>query len=798
MQVAYFTLAERSLFWLNTLVTGHGPEAVAARVEKYRSAHHCDIVVEAEEGILLEWVKEDYEIGRVECFNRDQEGPSKLHFSYSCKPSNFGGLLEGVVCLQLLVHHSKTCGPPPHSMSISASSEEVGSTVPTAQAGLPPAQPSLLDSAAISASGTVGMQASESLPPEFQKPTIQVVVCADMEGPVVETSAMQYQSWIRRPSAPAIATHEGPTKAFPSHSCSPSPLPQPCPASPAPPEPPFLRAASAAELWAAVRRWCPIRRPRAPRSTKLPTASSLPLPISTATLPAVTAPKIVTASTTNLAVEKVPGQLGRPPLEASGPSCSSAAHANAPAHSLLQVSHSASSATSSSNALGSAGPGEEASARSADNEQGVHTACSSTAPVAALNVVSEASSSQGLSVEEKSPAKEGTCAIYFCVDPYSGGNRFGVSCTDDAQNLVRQRSAAEGDAIWWNVCSRRNSKAERNPSKVACWHAAAGNSDPELNKSCQIFGAHERMPLRKEDCVGIGVSAEMTSCLDATLKLKFKLADAPLCCQVTACPSVTAETPAAGSELVPCLSDSTVCPPTPLPEALTHGPVERAGGIAGDQPPATLAGLASTLPTLAPPEPLWAQLVNPSPVLPAPGVEADEVVLDVKPISNVVAEAEEVQPMQEEMQQSLLEPIAATELSDGYATSARSISHEATIDAESKGFLSVPADKIPQWSLANPWEALRLPPQQPSFMVWHASPAARPALADISKMASDVATKTQSLGATLLAVASAAPSMGPSANDVQVIAEINEVQESTRIRSVEPVLILEKVVTAPT
>merc|ERR1719506_2617051 len=101
--------------------------------------------------------------------------------------------------------------------------------------------------------------------------------------------------------------------------------------------------------------------------------------------------------------------------------------------------------------------------------------------------------------------REGFCAIYFSVDPLTGGNHFGVCCMDESNKPTQAASTIGiGEAPWWTICTRRNGHpVERRPSKIACWRAAAAGSDAELKATCPVSGANERMPLRRQDCVGV-------------------------------------------------------------------------------------------------------------------------------------------------------------------------------------------------------------------------------------------------------------------------------------------------------
>mmetsp|Transcript_144143 Transcript_144143/g.268542 ORF Transcript_144143/g.268542 Transcript_144143/m.268542 type:complete len:723 (+) Transcript_144143:49-2217(+) len=107
----WLVVIDRTLQVVSSWVSGQSPEVLAARAEKYRAWHRCDIVVETSEGLAVDWLREDYEVGRVECYSREKRDLRTTALSYSCKPANFGGLLEGVVTFQLLRVQAKVSEP---------------------------------------------------------------------------------------------------------------------------------------------------------------------------------------------------------------------------------------------------------------------------------------------------------------------------------------------------------------------------------------------------------------------------------------------------------------------------------------------------------------------------------------------------------------------------------------------------------------------------------------------------------------------------------------------------------------
>jgi len=71
--------------------------------DEYRRTHHCKVVIETSEDLWFEWAREDYDPARVECYERTQICDQGAAYFYSCKPTNYGGLLEGVVVFNLVL-----------------------------------------------------------------------------------------------------------------------------------------------------------------------------------------------------------------------------------------------------------------------------------------------------------------------------------------------------------------------------------------------------------------------------------------------------------------------------------------------------------------------------------------------------------------------------------------------------------------------------------------------------------------------------------------------------------------------
>lgn len=777
VEVAYFTIAERTLFWLNSLLTGHGPEQVASRLEKYRSAHHCEITVEAEEGISLEWLKEDYEIARVECFSREQESPCKLQFSYSCKPSNFGGLLEGVVVLQVLAESKP-------------SSEVAGSEPQTAQ------------KLSIAGQATASERAAEALPSELADAEQDAGKETPLGQPVAVENSSITSDVPKGPSSEAAVPRQLRSFAPPAARWPAAPAAQ-APATVMPVQRPGAAvqkpdAALVSKFWRELWQRCfPVRRQPNLHTTQ-PTPMPSPVPTSVTKPPESTVPLWVPKSN-GCAARKPANDTRGHALEAPRPQCDGSSP-DIGSRAALVVDP---VATGSSSEQASRSQVHDASdCRVQDVATGIRPESTKDA----AHTVRSLPPSASPAAEEKISTRKGHCAIYFSVDPLTGGNRFGVCCTDDtARHEPSVASGSSGDGPWWTVCTRRGGKVDRRPSKVASWRAAAAGTDVELRRTRTIFGAHERMPLRREDCMGISVSAEMTSCMDATFKVKLKHSEMPASCVTVPSCTVVAKTASEG--------------PRGL-ESPSHV-MERSAADAPVQPEAVSVDI---VPQCA----LLEREVEPGPALLAQDVTADEVILDVKPAAETAFLARDmtadevilnVKPAAETastaeaasphlVPEEMLIPDAESRTPSAQALVSRTVADdgpEALADINATQVAPGPHSggpepggndaKIIQSSLPHPWAALQAPVQLSSSLnqlVWQVSPPTPAAIADISQKPSEDTAKRQPLGATLLAVASMPPTAAPRRNEVA----INEVQVSVPNGSMAPVLIPEQVVMA--
>lgn len=777
VEVAYFTLAERTLFWINTLLTGHGPEQIASRLEKYRSAHHCELAVEAEDGISLEWHKEDYEISRVECFNRKQEEPSKVQLSYSCKPANFGGLLEGVVVLQVLVEPKSSISQSEPAPSSGAQADSSALSEPAAL----PQPPRLAASVAAASIETPERQPAESSAAERAQP-----VLSQMRSPAGAQPPLRKET--TEPTAIASGP-SGKTSIAPSHQAAAGqthlqgsqPLNAPARAMASPSSSTAAkrnrdnRADSALDL--AKKLWQRCWRPRrqAEPSLAKPAPAPTPPPAPVAAPPVVAAPKLVvlpereddTKSATDTAVqasEALPDQRTSThhatdagphssqhvlPVPGSDEAVSTAAR--------LQDMQQDDSAHVTSGAQ--AGDQQELAVPHITSE---HASGGNVTSLVAANGAAE-------NLVPQTQPRTAFCAIYFSVDPLNTGNRFGVCCNEDDAD-ASPVSEAGGDAHWWTVCTRRGGKVERSPAKVACWRASVAGSNAELKASRPVFGAHERMPPRRQCCIDVSVSAEMTSCLDATLKVKLKHCD-PVADTSIIIPSST----------VVMADTSLLTPPPALAELGDSATKVADSQLSRGSQPIVLQRPSSE------------QATEPGPVLPIRSVGAEEVILDVKPVVNVSAasmiEAKagqvELQEAVEQNAQAQMErnvmTTAVSENPDECCRAKTTLAEpptgvpevvdqtEAAPDLASaqdahdiKSGSARPEDKPPPSSLPSPWEVLRGSPlQQTHRFVWNAIAPERAALTDTEQKPADIALpKAQPLGSTLLTVASTPPLMG--------------------------------------
>jgi len=730
VELGYFTLAERTVYWLNTLLTGHGPEAAAARSEKYRSAHHCDVIVEAEDGISLEWLKEDYELGQVECYNRDQDAPGKLQFSYSCKSVNFGGVLEGVVVLELLAR------PAPNS----------DTTLPVAEGTAP------IDRVALQSAGRAGLDEvvsnTNAETPGLEKACDEVHI----EGPVTETRPRRLQSF--KSSASGVAALQGrrpESQRLPSASpqaeatqVARPPLEVPTPSAvvlvvqPAAEEEfPLRRAPSTSKLFTGLRcvqaalrrRWCPARRLPVPPTSEPPH----PSPVD-AVWPS--APTLASAAVAATPGTSAVGQAPRPPSENRSDTRIATVSAAPPLPVGIPDPTQACDSESESVVTDSAAVRETLDDHHTEiDEAHSHSCAAGQGPAVAQ-----------CAPQDEGVARAGLCAIYFSVEP-NRGNKFGVCCLDDKSPQYGSASEVGGEASWWTVCTRRSSKVERHPSKTACWRASGNGMDEELKASRPVFGAHERMPWRRQDSVGVSVAAEMTSCMDATLKVKLKFAE-PIASSTIVVGSVPRSEPAPG------LVDSIILnrePPSALAdarqlaladaEALARKLAERATEQATedtDLPADPLTLTPEHSPVAPPPQ----RALVEQPTLSAHSVAAEEVVVDVACLPQTPPPLPSAQ-LQLQLQLQAAMGIQATEIRA--------------------------ADTHSPSSPPHPWDALR---QGSSSEACCASPPVFTAIPDIDLEALEDASTRRPLGAALLAVASAPPPMSLNPNE----APFDEVQ----------------------